>query len=110
MSPKHKPLRWLSVEVKSPPLGEEARRHVGFLLRSLQARIQLSMPVSKSLPSVGRGVHELRIPDGKRDWRIIYRIDDDAIVIAEVFQKKTQKTPKRVITTVQRRLKEYDDA
>ena len=38
------------------------------------------------------------------------RIDDDAIVIAEVFSKKTQTTPQRVMKTVKRRLKEYDDA
>jgi phage-related protein len=43
-------------------------------------------------------------------WRIIYRVDSDAIVIAEVFQKKTAQTPKRVIDACRRRLKEYDDA
>lgn len=62
------------------------------------------------MPGVGPRVHELRIRDGTRDWRLFYRIDDDAIVIVEVVQKKTQRTPKTVIETVQQRLKEYDDA
>lgn len=40
-------------------------------------------------------------------WRIIYFIDEDAIVILEVFNKTTNKTPKKVIETCQRRLKQY---
>ena len=110
MSPKHKPLRWLNVEIKTPPLGEEARRHAGLLLRLLQAGDTLQMPDSRPMPSIGQRVHELRVRDGSRDWRIVYRIDVDAIVIVEVFQKKTQTTPKRVINTSQERLREYDDA
>ena len=41
--------------------------------------------------------HELRIGDRGTQWRIIYRVDDDAIVIAHVFSKKTGKTPKSTI-------------
>ncbi|WP_410175623.1 type II toxin-antitoxin system RelE/ParE family toxin [Limnoraphis robusta] len=40
--------------------------------------------------------------------RIVYWVDEDAIVILEVFSKKTQKTPKAVIDACRRRLKEYD--
>ncbi len=43
-------------------------------------------------------------------WRIMYRVDHDAIVIAEVFAKKTSQTPATVIGACQKRLKEYDDA
>jgi phage-related protein len=41
---------------------------------------------------------------------LIYRIDLDAIVIAVVFAKKTEKTAKEVIQACKKRLKEYDDA
>jgi len=41
---------------------------------------------------------------------VIYRIDADAIVIAEVFAKKSANTPKEVLETCRRRLKEYDHA
>lgn len=54
--------------------------------------------------------HELRIVDENATWRIIYRTDSDAVIIADVFSKKTAQTPKRVIDTCRRRLKEYDDA
>jgi phage-related protein len=70
----------------------------------------LSMPHSRPMPSIGPRCHELRINDADGTWRIIYRIDRDAIVIAEVFAKKTQKTPDEVVRNSQRRLKEYDDA
>jgi len=32
------------------------------------------------------------------------------VIIAQVFKKKTNQTPKSVIETAQQRLKEYDDA
>ncbi len=44
------------------------------------------------------------------DWRIVYRLDANAVVILEVFSKKTRATPKAVIEACVRRLKEYDPA
>ena len=105
-----KELAWLSGEVKTPPFSEAARIEAGFLLRKLQRGELLSMPQSRPLPSIGSRCHELRINDEEQTWRIIYRIDEDVIIIAEVFKKKTNETPKRVIDNVQKRLKQYDDA
>ncbi len=62
------------------------------------------------MPTIGSRRHELRINDVGQTWRIIYRIDADAIVIAEVFAKKTPQTPNAVMDTCQKRLKEYDNA
>ena len=62
------------------------------------------------MPSIGGRCHEPRINDAEATWRLIYRIDLDAIVIVEVFAKKTQKTPKEMIQACKKRLKEYDDA
>ena len=50
----------------------------------------------------------ISIRDEDKNWRIIYRIDDDAIVIIEVFSKTTQATPKSVIEVCKKRLKNYD--
>ena len=108
MNPTDKPLVWLSGEVKSPPLSKEARIEAGYLLRMLQAGHSLSLPHSRPMPSVGPRCHELRINDKTSTWRIIYRIDDDAVLILEVFQKKTAKTPKSVIETCQQRAKKFD--
>ena len=108
MSPNDKPLVWLHSEVKSPPLSKSGRLQAGFLLRILQQGEKLSMPDSKSMPSIGRRCHELRIVDSSGTWRIIYRIDEDAVVILDVFQKKTNKTPKRVIDACKARIRDYD--
>jgi phage-related protein len=62
------------------------------------------------MPDIGPRFHELRVVDEGATWRIVYRIDPDAIVIAEVFAKKTAQTPKAVLEACRKRLKEYDDA
>jgi len=60
------------------------------------------------MPIIGPGCHELRIQDEKLTWRIIYRIDPDAIVIVEVFEKKTHQTSKQIINNCRKRLRQYD--
>ena len=103
-----KPLVWLAGEIKSPPFSKLARTEAGTLLRRLQRGESLSLPHSRPMPSIGPRCHELRVPDETTNWRIIYRTDPDAIVIAEVLPKKTQKTPKSVIERCQARLGSYD--
>jgi len=61
------------------------------------------------MPEIGNHCHELRVVDRNQTWRIIYRIDLDAIIIAAVFSKKTKKTPPEVIAVSQKRLKAYDN-
>ena len=104
----NKPLVWLHGEVRTPPLSSAARLETGVLLRRLQRGDLLSLPHSRPMPSIGKRCHELRIVDEAATWRLIYRIDGDAIVIVEVFAKKTQATPKAVIDACQRRLQSYD--
>ncbi|MEX2393944.1 MAG: type II toxin-antitoxin system RelE/ParE family toxin [Actinomycetota bacterium] len=60
------------------------------------------------MPTIGKRCHELRINDQSETWRIIHRIDEDAIVVVEVFSKKSRETPKAVIKTGKARLGEYD--
>jgi phage-related protein len=108
MTSADRPLVWLHGEVRTPPLSAIARIETGVLLRRLQRGEKLGLPHSRPMPSIGRRCHELRIQDEDGTWRIVYRIDVDAIVIADVFKKKTQTTPKHVIEGCQRRLREYD--
>lgn len=103
-----KPLIWLHGEVKTPPFSLAARLEAGFLLRELQQGASLGLPHSRPMPSIGNHCHELRIRDENKTWRIIYRIDSDAIVIADVFMKTTRTTPKAVIEVSQQRFTQYD--
>ena len=108
MKEGRKPLGWLHGEVKTPPFSAEARIEAGCLLGRLQRGELLAMPYSQPMPSIGPRCHELRVKDARAEWRIIYRIDPDAILVVEVFSKKTREAPDRIIKTCRRRLREYD--
>jgi phage-related protein len=108
MAAKDKPLVWLRGEVKTPPFARAARIEAGVLLRRLQRGEKLSLPHSRPMPSIGSRCHELRIQDEDKSWRIIYRTENDAIVILEVFRKTTKETPLRIVADCKRRLKQYE--
>ena len=110
MSPNDKPLVWMAGQVRTPPFSSEARVEAGFLLRRLQKGHVLTMPHSRPMPSIGKGCHGLRIVDGGLSWRIVYFVDRDAVVVLEVFAKKTRATPKKVIDACTTRLSAYRDA
>lgn len=59
------------------------------------------------MPVIGAQIHELRIRDETKIWRIFYHVADEAIVILEITEKKTQQTPKTAIETCRRRLRHY---
>ena len=100
----------LSGEIKTPPLSSQARIETGVLLRRLQRGEILSMPQSRPMPDIGPRCHELRVPDPASDktWRIIYRADREEILVVEVFAKKTQQTPRKIIEACRRRLRVWD--
>ena len=105
-----KPLVLLHVQIRTPPLSTEARRRTGFLLRRLQRWLPISMPDSRPMPSIGPRCHELRVndPGSRQSWRIVYRLDSDAVVVVEVFSKKSRATPHEVIDRCRKRLAQYD--
>src|SRR5687768_391990 len=102
-----RPLVWLHGEVKTPPFSAEARVETGFLLRRLQQGAVLGLPHSRPMPAVGSQCHELRINDRTQTWRILYFVAPDAVVILEVFSKKTETTPETVVKTCRQRLASY---
>jgi phage-related protein len=108
MNGMDKPLVWLHGEIKTPPFSQAARIESGVLLRRLQQGESLELPHSRPMPSIGAHCHELRVRDANTNWRIIYRIDEDAILILEIFNKTTRATPKSVIDICQKRLNQYD--
>ena len=108
MSPKHKPLVWLHVQPQTPPLSQKARIETGYLLRLLQSGMNLSLPQSRPMPSIGIHCHELRVNDENKTWRLFYRRDVDAIVVILWIEKKNYKTPNEVLDLCRRRLKSYD--
>jgi len=59
------------------------------------------------MPAIGRQCHELRISDHDQTWRIVYHVAPDAIVIPDVFSKKTQATAIQIVEVCQKRLAAY---
>jgi phage-related protein len=103
-----KPLVWLHGEIKTPPFTVEGRQEAGMLLRLLQEGEILGMPQAEPLPSLGKGCGALRVRDQGHNWRIVYRIDPDAILVVEVYAKKSRAMPDAVAERCRGRLRRYD--
>lgn len=89
---------------------EDVRREFGKAIFDLQKGHKLTMPLSKPMPDIGKGVEELRIKDSSGAYRVFYfaRLAH-AVLVFHAFQKKTQQTPKHDIELGQKRLKELLD-
>jgi phage-related protein len=80
----------------------DARHDAGYQLELLQHGVQ---PEDfKPMPSIGKGVEELRIRDKSGAYRVIYTARRaDAIYVLHAFQKKTQATSKQDISAARQR-------
>jgi len=89
-----KPMRFLGDSLKClREFPEDARQDAGYQLDDF-----------RTMPSIGKGVEEIRIWDDAGAFRLIYtaRIAD-AVYVLHAFQKKTQTTSKRDIDSATRR-------
>jgi phage-related protein len=85
----------------------QIRREFGEALRDLQKGLSLGMPLSRPMPSVASGVHELRVKDATATIRVFYVTKiAHAIMVFHAFEKRTEKTPEREIKLAQQRLRE----
>jgi len=67
----------------------------------------LSMPLSRPMPSIGAGVHELRFRARSGAFRVIYAVvTRSGLVLLHAFKKTAEKTPQRNIEIARARLKE----
>lgn len=76
---------WLYGEVRTPPFSANARFETGKLIRLLQEGEILSMPQSRPMSSIAATCHELRVRDEDHNWRVIYCLEVDEVLILEVF-------------------------
>ncbi len=83
------------------------RRRLAELFGFLAEGESLGMPVSRPMPTVEHGVHELRVKDRTGQYRVFYYTKKaDAILVFHFFKKRTQETPSQEIETAKGRLKE----
>lgn len=82
------------------------REDLADALAKLDEGINLSMPLSRPMPSIGKGVHELRLKDRSGIYRVVDFIRKQSeILLIHAFQKKSQQTPKENIELAKQRLK-----
>jgi len=86
---------------------EDVRGDLADAMARLDAGLILSMPLSRPMPSVGRGVHELRLKDRSGVYRVVYAlVRSGTIYVVHAFKKTTQQTPLRHMELARKRLKE----
>jgi phage-related protein len=85
---------------------EEIREDLADALVRLERGQLLSMPLSRPMPSIGSGVHELRFRDRAGIYRVVYFLKGASeIYLIHAFKKSTQKTPPQDIALAKERLK-----
>ena len=104
-----KPLYVLHGQIKTPPMSAQARVEAGYNLQLVQQGEMLAMPVSRPMPAVGASCHELRIGDPELgiEWRVIYCVDSDVVIVLDVFKKASRETPDRIKQACRERLSRY---
>ena len=84
---------------------EDAKHDVGYQLDKVQRGEQADD--FKPMPSIGKGVEEIRVRDDSGIYRVIYTARlADAVYVLHAFQKKTQTTAKRDIALASKRYAE----
>ena len=91
------------IRAQSPAI----KREIGEALRDVQKGVSLGLPLSRPMPTVASGAHELRVRSPTTAVRVFYFVKlANTIVVFHGFQKKTQKTPTHEIAVGQQRLQE----
>lgn len=98
-----KPVRFLGDSLKClRGFPRDARHDAGRQLDRVQRGKQPDD--FKPMPSIGKGVEEIRVWDDAGTFRVIYTARmADAVYVLHAFQKKTQATSKRDIDTAKLR-------
>ncbi len=88
-------------------LPEEVRGDLADALARLDIGLMLSMPLSRPMPSIGRGVHELRLRDRSGAYRVVYALVRRGTVhVLHAFKKTTRDTPAKNLEVAAKRLME----
>ncbi len=101
-----KPIRFLGDSLKAiREFPKDARQDAGYQLEKVQDG--RAPDDFKPMPSIGKGVEEIRIWDESGTYRVIYTARlEAAVYVLHAFQKKTQTTSQRDIELARKRFEE----
>src|SRR5262245_21231878 len=96
-------VRACAKELKEFP--EEVRGDLEDALAKLEAGLNLSMQLSRPMPSIGPVLHELKFRDRTGIYRVIYWIRrQNEIWLVHALKKKTQATPSLNVEVARQRI------
>lgn len=76
------------------------------LFEDLMAGKKLSLPISRPLPSIARGLHELRLSGSGGEYRVFYVIrTSDAIYVLHAAGKKKQGLDRKTADLLKTRMR-----
>jgi len=98
-----KPVRFLADSLERlREFPEDAKQDAGYQLEPVQRGEQPDD--FKSMPTIGKGVEEIRVRDDSGIYRVIYTARlVNAVYVLHTFQKKTPATAKRDIKLARER-------
>jgi phage-related protein len=101
-----KPVRFLGDSLRClRDFPADARQDAGYQLDKVQRGLQPDD--FKPVPTIGKGVEEIRIRDDSGIYRVIYTAKfADAVFVLHAFQKKTPRTSQRDIVIAKARFSE----
>ncbi len=104
-------LKTLRINKKVSKILEEldpfTKRKLAELFSFLMNGISISLPLSRHMPIIAHGAHELRLKDRHGNYRIFYFLKShDFVLIFHFINKKTQATPHHEIEIAKKRLEE----
>ncbi len=101
-----KPIRiHKSVAKDVEKLGLDLKIRIAEALDLLASGESLGMPISRPMPDIAIGTHELRIKDSTGQYRVFYYTKvKDALIVFHFFKKQSQTTPKKELELAQKRL------
>lgn len=98
-----KPIEFLGDSLRSlREFPDDVKQDAGYQLDRVQHGLQPDD--FKPMPTIGKGVEEIRVRDDSGAYRVIYTARlADAVYVLHAFQKKTQATSKRDIELAKQR-------
>jgi phage-related protein len=84
---------------------DDARREAGYQLD----RVQMGLPADdfKPMPSIGKGVEEIRVWEASGTYRVVYTARlAETVYVLHAFQKKTRATSPRDIEIARERFRQ----
>jgi len=86
-------------------LPEEVKGHLADAIARLENGLMLTMPLLRPMPSIGQGVHELRLNHRSGTYRMFYVLRSGTIYLIGAFKKTSQRTPQRVLERMRERFR-----